>query len=394
MSIFNVFVEAFKKAANRKPEIDTRELVRNEAGLGVSADTDAFEPIKREAPSAPGPGPDSDLAPSSNLAVAGEPATPPGQPIPYPNAAATSDLKISGEELGSPLPESPAPPTIRSAFEDAAPESKLASSDPEEGGEVVRPELKIETAFRAPEPLNVSSADPEEGGEVTPGSLKVEAPLAGSGELKIASSDPEEGGEVSRGLGLSKDTAPGIEGFKPLDVKSEGMATYKLEGQVKIEDLKLEGQMKIEEMKIGGVKFDEPLKQEPIKFEGGGSPRDDALGGSLAPEPAGVKVDEAAGAETQATNEGPLYPLQDGRNRPAPEPEPDDDSGGDDDGPRFPFQDGREGIRTVPTSTLVDLEPDDIAAMPAGRVSPDDAFKLELDDLDLDDDADLDDLDV
>ena len=45
MSLVSVFVDAFKKAAGRKPEIDI-DTVRSSGGLGSTVDTGGFDPLR------------------------------------------------------------------------------------------------------------------------------------------------------------------------------------------------------------------------------------------------------------------------------------------------------------------------------------------------------------
>lgn len=309
MSLVNVFVDAFKKAAGRKPEVDTKELVRNEAGLGVSAGTDAFDPIERPAPSAPPPG---------------------GTPVQYPGDALTDDPTASAEEFGSPLPEPDAPPTVRSQYEDVRGPAMESRSE-------ALPAAVPET--------NIASSEPEEGGEVLPPGLKVEGAPGAALETSIASSDPEEGGEFPRGLGLSKDNPPGGEGFKPKGPEVEGDVASRLDDQRKVTGAT-----------ATGAKGEEPLK--PEVHSGEDSTQDDRV----------------------------LHPLADGRDRPPSAPQPEDDGPGEG-GLRLPFVDTR-GEDMEPSSTLVDLGPKVSAGMQKGLSSPDDAFDLELDGPDLDDDLD------
>lgn len=59
MSLVSVFVDAFKKAAGRKPEVDI-DVVRSSGGLGSTVDTGGFDPL-RPAP-APGQGSEAGTA--------------------------------------------------------------------------------------------------------------------------------------------------------------------------------------------------------------------------------------------------------------------------------------------------------------------------------------------
>jgi hypothetical protein len=52
MSFFSAFIDAFKKAFGRKPDVDIEE-VRSSGGLGPSNPTDAFDP-SRTAPQSGG----------------------------------------------------------------------------------------------------------------------------------------------------------------------------------------------------------------------------------------------------------------------------------------------------------------------------------------------------
>ncbi|MEP6870884.1 MAG: hypothetical protein ABI939_03440 [Anaerolineaceae bacterium] len=154
MSLIKVFTDAFKKAAGSKP--DATELARSQGGsLGSvpASEGGSFTPL-RPAPTPLGGAQSGDLSGLRN---------PPGS------------LKVEGVH-----------------------QTGLASSDPQEGGEItgLRPpgSLKVEGVNTSP----LASSDPQEGGEVTglrrpPTGLKVE----GVRETGLASSDPQEGGEVT-----------------------------------------------------------------------------------------------------------------------------------------------------------------------------------------------------
>jgi hypothetical protein len=68
MSLVSVFVDAFKKAAGRKPKIDIEE-VRSTGGLGPSNPTDAFDPMR----TAPPPGSGSDVTRGDLSVSSGDP---------------------------------------------------------------------------------------------------------------------------------------------------------------------------------------------------------------------------------------------------------------------------------------------------------------------------------
>lgn len=83
MSLISVFVDAFKKAVGRKPAVDIDE-VRSTGGLGPSNPTGAFDPL-RPTPQAGG---DSEVTHGSPSVSSGDPEE--GGEVSKPDGPVTS----------------------------------------------------------------------------------------------------------------------------------------------------------------------------------------------------------------------------------------------------------------------------------------------------------------
>ncbi len=224
MSLFSVFTDAFKKAANSRADAAQKAIDSGAGGtLGSTPQPvgGSFNPL-RPAPGSPSSSPlDHFKAEGIEPPDAGGDVTEMRRP---PSDFKIEGLKVAGDpDAGGGVTEMRRPPT------DLKIEGLNVAGDPAAGGQVSEAKGNLDSAFtrrlrespdfKAEGATDLKSSDPEEGGEFHRGDVLRAAEPGGArplgsehkieGAPDLKSSDPQEGGELHRPDVLHA-TAPGV----------------------------------------------------------------------------------------------------------------------------------------------------------------------------------------